>query len=346
MSTPAAAKAADKSEKPVASATEAHEPGRGRHASKPSEMPAKGWLDILSRTKQQIVEDNLSIVAAGVAFYGFVAVVPALAALIAIYGLVSDPSQVGSHVESLAQFLPGEVLPLLREQMARIASDDAAAGIGAFVGFGIALYSSANATKAIITGMNIAYDEEEKRGFFKLTLVAFVLTIAAIIGVLIAVSLVALLPAVLARLNITGGVETFLNILRWPVVLGFFLGGLSVLYRFGPCRTDAKWRWVSWGACVAAVLWLIASGLFSFYVTKFASYDKTYGPLGSVVVFMMWLYLSAFIVLLGAELNSEMERQTVKDTTEGAEKPLGHRGAQAADTVGPARHSMPKEKKT
>lgn len=336
----------DTAEKPSASSHEAHEPGRGRHAEKPSELPKAGWLDVLARTKQQISEDNLSIVAAGVAFYAFVAVVPALAATIAIYGLVSDPAQVAQHFESLARVLPGEVLPLLREQMERIASNDQAAGIGAIVGFALALYSSANATKALISGLNIAYDEQEQRGFFKLSLIAFVLTIGGILGGLIAIGLVAVLPGMLEHLPIGGGAEILLNVLRWPLLFVFALAGLAVMYRFGPCRNDARWRWVSWGAATATLLWLVASGAFSLYVSQFASYDKTYGPLGSVVIFLMWLYLSAFVVLLGAEMNSELERQTVKDTTRGAEKPLGQRDAQSADTVGPARKSLrPKKKK-
>jgi membrane protein len=324
-------------QKPVATSHEAHERGRGRHAEKPSDVPAKGWGDILSRTKAQIAEDNLSIVAAGVAFYAFMAVVPALAAIIAIYGLVSDPTQVSRHIEALARVLPGEVLPLLRDQMTRIASNGQKAGIGAIVGFALALYSSANATKALINGLNIAYEEKEKRGFFKLTAIAFTLTIAGVIGAVLAIGLVAVLPAVLKHLPIGQSAETMLNWLRWPVLIGGFMTALAVMFRYGPSRRDAKWRWVSWGAAVAALLWLVASGAFSLYVAKFGSYDKTYGPLGAVVVFMMWLYLSAFIVLIGAELNSEMERQTLRDTTEGAEKPLGRRGARSADTVGPAR---------
>ena len=335
----------DTPEKPLASARDAHERGRGRHAAKPSDVPPTGWLDILARTKQQISEDNLSIVAAGVAFYAFVAVVPALAATIAIYGLISDPSQVARHIESLARVLPGEVLPLLREQMTRIAGNSQAAGIGAIVGFAFALYSSANAIKALISGLNIAYDEEEKRGFFKLSLIAFVLTIGGIFGVLFAVTLVAVLPGLLQHLPIGSAAETVLNVLRWPLLFVFALAGLAVMYRFGPCRNDARWRWVSWGAATATLLWLVASGAFSLYVSKFASYDKTYGPLGSVVIFLMWLYLSAFVVLLGAEMNSEMERQTLKDTTKGGEKPLGERGAQSADTVGPSRESLRPEKK-
>lgn len=332
-------------EKPDATPEVAQEHGRGRHARKPSEVPTTGWLDILARAKQQISEDNLSIVAAGVAFYAFVAVVPTLAATIAVYGLIADPSDVAQHIEALARVLPGNVLPLLHDQMARITSSNKAAGWGALIGFAFALYSSANATKALISGLNITYDETEKRSFLKLTATAFLLTIGLIVGAVAAIGLVAVLPAVLKRLDITHGTELLLNWLRWPVVIGGFLAGLSIMYRFGPCRHRAKWRWVSWGAGSAALLWLLASGLFSFYVSHFASYDKTYGPLGTVVVFLMWLYLSAFIILFGAELNAEMERQTVEDSTSGVPKPLGQRGAEAADTVGPSREHLRDEQK-
>jgi membrane protein len=331
--------------KPDARPQDAHEPGRGRNADKPTEVPKKGWLDILSRTKQQLGEDNLTIVSAGVAFYGFVAVVPALAALVAIYGLVADPSQVGDQVTALATVLPGEALPLLRDQMIRITANDEAAGIGAILGVLLAIYSSANATKALITGLNIAYDETEKRSFIKLTLIALLLTIGGIVAAALAVGLVAVLPSIVGRLNFPGGIEMLINIVRWPVLVGGFLLSLAVLYRYGPCRNEARWRWVTPGAIVAACLWLLGSAAFSLYVSKFASYDKTYGPLGAVVVFLMWLYISALTILIGAEFNSEMERQTKRDTTDGPEKPLGARDANAADTVGPTREEMRAPKK-
>ncbi|HUR60184.1 MAG TPA: YihY/virulence factor BrkB family protein [Opitutaceae bacterium] len=335
----------DKTEKPKAPAHELEERGRGRHAARPTEIPAKGWLDIFARTKQQVGEDNLDIVSAGVAFYGFVAVVPALAAVIAVYGLVSDPSEVAAQIESLAQVLPREALPMLHEQMLRITSNGSAAGWSALIGFALALYSANKATSAMITGLNIAYDELEHRKFFKLLAISFLLTIGALIGAVLAVSLVAVLPSLLQRMNVTHGAELMLNLARWPILVGGFMGSLAVMYRFGPCRHDAKWVWVSPGAIVSALLWLVGSGLFSLYVSKFASYDKTYGPLGTVVIFMMWLYLSAFVILLGAELNSEMERQTKKDTTRGTPKPLGERGANAADTVGPSRDELREKKK-
>lgn len=332
-------------EKPIARPEDAHERGRGRNAEKPTDVPGEGWLDILSRTKQQLGEDNLTIVAAGVAFYGFVAVVPALAALVAIYGLVADPAQVTDQITALATMVPDEVMPMLREQMIRITSNTGAAGISAVIGVLLAIYSSANATKALITGMNIAYDETEKRSFLKLTAVAIVLTVGGIIAAVLALGLVAVLPSVLSRMHITSGVEMLLNIVRWPLLVGGFLGSLAVLYRYGPCRNNAQWKWVTPGAIVAAVLWLLGSAVFSLYVSKFASYDKTYGPLGAVVVFLMWLYISALAVLIGAEFNSEMERQTKRDTTDNPEKPLGHRGATSADTVGPSREELRPPKK-
>ncbi len=332
--------ASEPTAKPIATSGAAHEKERGRDARTPAEVPAQGWLDILTRTKQQFAEDNLTIVAAGVAFYAFVAVVPALAALIAVYGLVADPSTVGHHLESLARVVPREALPLLQEQMIRLTADNQAAGIGAIVGVLLAIYASANATKAMISGLNIAYDETEKRGFLRLTWHALLLTLGAIVAAVLAVALLAVLPSLLGFLPVSQGVETLLNWIRWPFLLGGFMAVLTVLYRYGPSRNDAQWKWVSPGAIVGAVLWLVGSALFSLYVSKFGSYGKTYGPLGAIVVFLLWLYISALTVLVGAEFNSEMERQTKRDTTEGPEKPLGERGANSADTVGPSREEL------
>lgn len=336
-------RAAEAATKPTVPPTQASgEADRGRNAEKPSDVPAPGWLDILSRTKQQVAEDNLSIVAAGIAFYGFVAVVPSLAAVISIYALLADPAQIREHITALTEIVPREVMPLLEEQMARITSDQQAAGVGLAVSLLIAIYSSSRATMALIMGLNIAYDEEEKRRFIKLNLVGFALTLFVLVGAVLAVALVALLPTILAQLPVSGGAETLLSWLRWPVLVGGFLIALTVLYRFAPSRDEPQWRWVSWGAILATSLWVIASAAFSLYVSRFGSYDKTYGSLGAVVVFLMWLFISAFVVLIGAELNAEMERQTTKDTTKGPPEPLGERGALAADTVGPSREQADK----
>jgi membrane protein len=313
------------------------EPERGREATTPTEFPQKGWKDIFWRTTKQLSEDNLSIVAAGVAFYAFVAVVPTIAATIGLYALIADPGTVAGHLNLLARVVPGQIMPLLEEQVKRIASDNTAAGWSAVVGLLIALYSSASATKALITGLNVAYDQQEKRSFIKLNLIAFVLTVAAIVGVLANLALVTVLPKALEFLGLSGGAKTALAWLRWPVIVGLFMTALAVIYRFGPCRKKAQWRWVSWGAALATLLWVAGSALFSLYVTKFGGYDKTYGSLGAVVIFLLWLFLTAYAVLVGAEFNGEMERQTLKDTTEGQPKPIGTRGAYAADTVGPSK---------
>ncbi|PTX97838.1 YihY/virulence factor BrkB family protein [Opitutus sp. ER46] len=323
-----------------------HEAGHGREAEEPHEVPHRGWLDILVRTKRQIASDNLSIVAAGVAFYAFVAVTPALAALIGIYGLISDPGQVRDQVNALAGVVPREILPVLEDQLSRITANAEVASLSAIVGVLVALYSSAKATKAVIQGLNIAYGEEEKRGFFRLNAIALLLTACAIAAGVIALALVAVLPALLENLSLGPALDQVLNWARWPLLVVGFTAMLAVLYRYAPSRDEARWAWVSWGAVVASLLWIAGSAGFSVYVSRFGSYDKTYGSLGAIVVFLLWTYLSAYVVLLGAELNAEMERQTVKDTTEGAPRPLGQRGAFAADTVGPARHEGSGETKT
>jgi len=228
-------------------------------------------------------------------------------------------------------------MPLLEEQMTRIAEDQQAAGWRFIIGLGLALYSSSRAIIAMITGLNIAYDESEKRSFIKLNLVAFALTGFVVIGALLAIGLVAILPSLLSALPVSGNTETLLNWLRWPVLIGGFMIALAVMYRYAPSRNEPQWKWVTAGALFATLLWVAGSAAFSFYVSQFGSYDKTYGSLGAIVVFLFWLFLSAFAILIGAELNSEMERQTLEDTTDAPEEPLGQRGAEAADTVGPAR---------
>ncbi len=331
--------ALSESDKPDAPEHEKNERGRGRNAESPTELHKQGWLDVLSRTAKEISNDNLTIVAAGVAFYAFVALVPAFAAMIGLYGLAFDPMQVSEQIKSFAQILPREVLPMLEEQLTRLTTNEEAAGFSAILGLALALWSSAGATKALIQGLNIAYGEKEKRGFIWLNVIALGLTLCIIAGSLVAIALVAVMPAVLQSMHLGNQLETILSVARWPILLCGFMIALAILYRYAPSRNEAKWRWVSPGAMVAAILWVSVSGLFSLYVSQFGSYDKTYGSLGAVVVFLMWLFLSAFSVLLGAEMNAEMERQTKKDTTVEPDSPMGQRGALAADTVGPTRQT-------
>lgn len=308
---------------------------RGRSADRPGDVPARGWRDIAKRTYKQLNEDNLSIVAGGVAFFAFLAIVPAMAALIGVYGLIADPAQVAAHLDALEQIVPAESMPLLRNQMTRIAQDQPSAGWSALIGFAVALFSSIKGTKALMQGLNIAYDEREQRGIVKLHAVALMLTLGGILGVIAMVGLVAVIPALIAMVHLPDTWSAALGWLRWPVLVLLFIAALAALYRFGPSRDAPRWRWLSWGAVTGALVWLGGSAAFSLYVSSFGNYDKTYGSLGAVVVFLLWLYLSAYAILLGAELNSEAERQTRRDTTAGPERPMGAREAYAADTVGP-----------
>jgi membrane protein len=292
----------------------------GRGASRPTDIPAPGWKDILLRTKRSVTRDSISLVSAGVAFYLMLAVFPAIAATISIYGLVADPADVERQIQSLMGVMPPQAAQILQGQMRSVVSASGAGlSIGAIGGILFSLWSTAKGVKAMMNGLNMAYHEEERRGFIKLNAVALMLTVGAVLFLILALALVAVLPPVLER---------------WPLLVGGLIVALAVLYRYGPSRDNPQWQWTSAGAISASVMWLIASVLFSIYVSNFGSYNKTYGSVGAVVVLMMWFFISSFVILLGAEINSEMERQTRQDTTEGEPKPMGARGAHAADTVG------------
>ena len=312
---------------------------RGREASTPKDIPARGWKDILWRVKDQIKEDRLSIIAAGVAFYGLLAIFPGLIALVAIYGLAFDPAQVEQQVSQLRGVLPPQAADVLLTQLHDLTSTSSAAlGFGAILGIVLALWSASAGMRTLMEALNVAYDEEEKRGTIRFYATALLLTLGAVIGAIIAISLVVALPIVL---NFFGGLG---EALKWLISIGSVviliatvMLGLAIVYRYGPSREQARWRWVSWGAVIATVLWVIGSVLFSLYVTRFGNYNETYGSVGAIVILLMWFLLSAYAVLIGAEINAEMERQTRKDTTSGSEKSMGRRGAHAADTVGESR---------
>ena len=309
--------------------------GRGRFAVRPGEIPVRGWRDVLLRVKGQIAEDNLSVVAAGVAFYAMLAVFPALAALVSGYGLVANPADVQQQLSAVAGVLPAEAYSLLDKQLTAIVTKpQSALSLAAVAAILFALWSAAKGVKALIVALNIVYDETEKRGFLKLNAVAVCLTAGGIVFIGLALASVVVLPVVLEALGLGGIAETLIRLLRWPLLAAVVYIALTVLYRFGPNRTEAQWKWVSWGAILATALWLAASALFSFYVASFGNYNETYGSIGAVVVLLMWFYIGAYIVLLGAELNSEMEHQTRMDTTVARGRPMGQRGAYVADTLG------------
>ena len=326
MARPAATAAADRDQRGD---------GRGRRAERPRDIPTPGWRDIALRTKDEISDDHVSITAAGVAFYALLAIFPAIAALISIWGLVADPAQIEQQIGSVAGMLPQEAASILRDQVHKVASNAGGAlSFGLIFGLLLTLYSAAAGMKALIEGLNVAYDEQEKRGFIRYNLVALGLTLGAIVALIVALGLIAVLPALLGSLGLGSTAATLIAWLRWPLLFVFAMVALAVLYRYAPSRDEPRWRWVSWGSVIATLLWVLGSIAFSLYVRNFASYDATYGSLGAVVILLMWLWLSAFIVLLGAELNSEMEHQTAEDTTAGPPRPLGERGARMADTVG------------
>jgi membrane protein len=314
------------------------EPGRGRHATSPWQIPFKGWADILWRTYERIGEDRLLAVAAGVVFYGLLALFPAITAMVSFYGLFTKASTINEHLSAVAGLLPEGGVSIVRDQIDRLAAKgDAKLGFGFAIGLGVALWSANSGMKAILDALNVVYEEKEKRGFIKLTLISFCFTLAAIAAVLLALGAVVIMPIALNYLGLHAMTEFLLRALRWPVLLAMIILGLGVLYRFGPSRREPRWQWISVGSVVAAVAWLVASGLLSWYLASFASYDATYGSLGAGIGLMMWMWVSSIVILFGAELNSEIEHQTARDSTIQGEKPLGARGAVMADTVGEAR---------
>jgi membrane protein len=315
----------------------AHEPGRGRQAKTPWQIPWTGWKDILWRTYGQITEDRLLAVAAGVVFYGLLAMFPAIAAVVSLYGLFATPSAIGEHISMAAGLLPAGALDIVQEQVNRFATkSETKLGLGFLLGLALALWSANAGIKALIDALNVVNDEKEKRGFIKLNLVSLAFTVAAIAAVLLAISAVVVLPLVLSYLGLASFSETLLWLLRWPALLVLIIVGLAVLYRFGPSRTEPRWEWLTVGSGLAAITWLGTSALLSWYLANFANYDATYGSLGAAIGLMMWMWMSAIVILFGAELNSEIEHQTARDSTIHGEKPLGARGAVMADTVGPA----------
>ena len=310
--------------------------GRGRLADTPSEIPARGWKDILWRAYQNIGEHRVVALAAGVTFYTLLAIFPAVAALVAIYGLFADPATLGDKLGTLSGVLPGGAIDVIGDQLGRVASQRGGTlGLAFVVGLAISLWSANAAMKSLFDTLNIVYSEREKRSFAKLNAISLAFTAAGIIFVIAALAAMVVLPPALKYLGLSGATELIARLARWPVLFVIVTLALAAIYRFGPSRNEPRWRWITWGSVFAALAWLVASILFSWYAQNFGSYNKTYGSLGAVIGFMTWIWLSAIVILIGAELDAEMEHQTARDTTEGPPKPMGARGAWMADTIGP-----------
>lgn len=311
------------------------EPDRGRDAHTPSDIPPKGLRDVFWRIVQEFGEDRVALISAGVSFYLLLALFPALAALVSLYGFVADPSDIGTYIGVLQLVLPPGSYGLIADQLHALSLQKASTlSIGFAIGLVSSLWSAANGIAALFDAMNIAYGETEKRGFISRTLLRLGFTLAALLFAIALIVAIGVVPAVLAILRLDQWVEVLTLVARWPALLLMVTLGIILLYRYGPSRERAKLRWLNWGAVFSALLWLAASWIFAFYLDHFANYNATYGALGTVIGLMVWVWISTIILILGAMINAELEHQTAIDSTTGEPLPMGKRGAYVADTVG------------
>ncbi|WP_441238264.1 YihY/virulence factor BrkB family protein [Bradyrhizobium sp. 930_D9_N1_4] len=323
---------------PETSATGAAvQPGHGRHSKSPFSIPWAGWKDIFWRTYQRIDDDRLLATAGGVVFFGLLAIFPAVTALVSSYGLFADPSTISANLQTLATMLPEGSFQIVEDQVARVVSNgNTALGAAFLFGLVLAIWSANAGVKSIFDALNVAYEEREKRSFIKLNLISLSFTVGGIAALLLMVATVVAFPLALNHLGLAPESKLIVALARWPLLLVILLGALAILYRFAPSRDKPRWQWLSIGAMTAALLWIAGSSLLSWYLSAFANYNATYGSLGAAIGLMTWMWMSAIVIMFGAELNSEIERQTLRDTTTGHPKPLGTREAVSADTVGAA----------
>jgi membrane protein len=303
---------------------------------KPSKL---GWKDTLACAKEEMKRHNLSIVAAGVAFYVFLGLIPALGAVISIWGLVAEPATIQEQVHSMTGLLPQEVIQIINDQMTRIANQPSGATIAAIIGTLLALWSGAKAMKSIMTALNITYDENETRGFFRLNLTALALTLGAIVGFLLAIGIIIVLPVALNFVGLGTTGAAIVKIFRWPLLALFAALGLGILYRYGADHHSALPRWINRGAVIATLAWIAISAGFSFYAANFGNYNKAYGSLGAVVVLLLWFMISAYVVLFGATLNAVTERRLATDSTPDSTLSFSRRSALASNHPNSAKHN-------
>ena len=305
---------------------------RGQQAEQPGHIPFIGWWDIVKRIFKQMSEDNLSIVAAGVAFYALLAIFPAIAAMVSVYAYFSSPADISDHLSKIVTLLPPSTSELILSQVSSLAKTSSASlslsAIGTLI---LTIWSSSKGSQALITACNISYREYEKRSFFQAQLVRFLFSVGAIVVAIFALLIIGILPIVLNLVGLKESIDLLIKLISWPLLAFTFNFALVLLYRYAPHRKPAKWRWITMGSSIATVLWILASIGFSFYVSRFSSYNETYGSLGGVVIMLMWLYISAYIITLGAVINAATEQQTGKDSTIGPTKERGQRGAYVAD---------------
>lgn len=305
---------------------------RGQHAEQPVHIPVVGWWDIAKRIFKQMSQDNLSLVAAGVAFYALLAIFPAIAAMVSVYAYFSSPTDISEHLSKIVTLLPQSTSDLILSQVSSLAqTSNASLSLSAIGTLILTIWSSSKGSQALITACNISYHEYEKRSFFHAQVVRFLFSVGAILVAIFALLIIGILPIVLNLVGLKESINLLIKLISWPLLAFMFNFALVLLYRYAPHRKPAKWRWITLGSCIATVLWILASIGFSFYVSHFASYNETYGSLGGVVIMLMWLYISAYIITLGAVINAATEQQTAKDSTKGPAKERGKRGAYVAD---------------
>lgn len=308
---------------------------RGRMAETPAEIPVKGWKDTLVRVKEEVSNDRISLISAAMSYYALLALVPAVTSVVLMYAWISDPAEISQHIASVGSFIPKEFQDILNDQLTTLAAkNNSALGFSAIFSLLFSLWSSSKACKAVMEGMNMIHEEKEERGFFKLNLTAIGLTALGVVMGILALLIVAAMPPILDALNLPTWMNTLAGFGGYIILLALFSLYLAVVYRYAPDRNEPKWKWVSRGAIIAAVLWAIASLGFSWYAANMGNFNKSYGSLGAIIILMTWFFISSFVVLMGAEVNAELEHQTKKDTTKGAPKPMGVREARMADTLG------------
>lgn len=305
----------------------------GADADVPSEIPPQGWWQITKRVFHQLGKDHVQLVAAGVAFYSFLAIFPALSAMVSAYGLVMTPAAVQNQVRELAAILPPQARDLLTDVLVNLAStSDGTLGWSLFVGIALSIWSAKRGTNALFEGLNIIYNERDTRPFFKKAGLTLAFTLAGFLASGLCLFMIVGISIFIDKVGLPTPVEFLISLLRWPLLAGLFILGLTMSYKYAPNRTDPEIKWISLGSMIATVVWLLLSYGFSAYVQNFGSYDETYGSLAAVVILLLWLFLTAMTILLGAEINAQTEFQTAKDTTVGPDKPMGQRGAYYADT--------------
>ncbi|GHC15972.1 YihY/virulence factor BrkB family protein [Aidingimonas halophila] len=307
----------------------------GREAAQPTKIPRAGWRDILWRMRRELASDDITMLAAGVAFYALLALFPAIAALIALWALAFDPEQMAGHIGDLVRFTPPGAASIIRQQANDVGSNtDAGLSVTAILSLLIAIFIASKGIRGLIKGLNVVYGEAERRGFLRRSITVATLTVGLLIMTLVTIAFITLFPLVIQHLGLARPWVTVIGLIRWPVLLLVMICTTAVLYRFGPYRRSPRWEWVSPGTLLATVLWVLGSLGLSAYMRHFPVFNQVYGSLGAVVGLLLWFWLSAFFVLLGGKLNATVEHQTRHDTTVGSSRPMGKRGAYVADTLG------------